>query len=100
MRQENTTPAPFNAPAIKKLLLDIRVSDETGELLGVPPAQLEEWLRQLAVHLEDACAAHLEDACAALLPQEVDSSRPCGLLSPVEIHFLLDGYGSSLAEYA
>jgi len=89
MMQDNTTPAPFNAPAVKKLLLDIRVSDETGELLGVPPAQLEEWLRQLAVHLEEAPPA-----------QDADFPRPCGRLSPVEIHFLLDGYGSSIPEYA
>ena len=93
MMRKTMPSVAFNASAVKKLLLGIRVSDETGELLGVPPAQLEKWVRQLAVQLEDGSSVTPTRRGVPM--------RPCGgRLSAEEIHVLLDGYAGSVPEYA
>lgn len=83
----------FNPAIVKRLLLGIRISDESGELLGVPTGLLEQWLRQLAVQLEGSfhTASTQGDAYAAF----------CGKrLSAEEIRFLLCDCDETVPEHA
>lgn len=83
--------AEFNPVVVKKLLLSLRVSPETGERLGVPAARLELWLRELAIRLEDGC----RPVVRAIPPAQEPAQTPeeGRLLSPDEIDFLLEGLG-------
>jgi hypothetical protein len=88
--------ADINPALLKELLLELSVSPETGTRLGVPEAQLEKWLRELAAHLSDwPCLAG-----ASKHPEEAgwSSSYENGrLLSAGEISFLLHGLDTAHA---
>ena len=85
--------APFNVSVVKKFLLNIRISNETGEHLGVSPTQLERWVHELASQLDTVFPA------AAMRGNT--STKSCDIqLRSEEIHFLLDGYTPAKSKYA
>lgn len=75
-----------NLPVVKRLLLSMKISQETADLLGVAPDQLEAWLHSLAGLLDTLPAVQSQKLSAA------SSGYP--LLSAEEMHFLLDGYAA------
>lgn len=89
MRMEQETSADFKTGAVKEVLRGITISEATGERLGVDPARLECWMRQLAERLDDMPLA---------VPRETEpfgGVPPGGRLSAGELRFLLDGYGQA-----
>lgn len=82
----------FDPSIVKQLLLELKVSDESAELLGVSPGLLEEWVRRLAVQLEDASSMEPERGDAG--PTLCDKR-----LSAEERTFLLHDYGAIVPEH-
>lgn len=72
---------PATMSVIKKLLLEIKISDATGEYFGVPAAQLEQWIHEFALHLEENVS----------MQDNVSEQHYDAKLSTEEIHFLLTG---------
>ncbi|CAK7010840.1 MAG: hypothetical protein DELT_02077 [Desulfovibrio sp.] len=75
----------FNPGLVSELLLEISVAPETGARLGVPAAQLEVWLCELAGRLNDGAYA----ACPVPSRKYADCGRR--VLSLEEVCFLLEG---------
>lgn len=73
-----------NLPVVKRLLLSMKISQETADRLGVAPDQLEAWLHSLAGLLDTLPAVQTQKASVA------SPGHPP--LSAEEMHFLLDGY--------
>lgn len=72
-----------NLPIVKRLLLSMKIPQETADRLGVSPDQLEFWLHSLAGQLD------------ALSAGSVPASPPrYAKLSSEEVNFLLHGYES------
>ncbi len=72
----------FDVSIIKEFLLNIKISDEVGEELGVSPGQLEEWMHELAFRLEEILSVSPRCRSASVMPCEMK-------LSAEELHFLL-----------
>lgn len=85
-------PKPDIKPALlRELLLGLSVSPEIGARLGVPVEQLEQWLRDLAGHVNGrSCPMRVTK-----YPKRAGRARqrPNGrVLSAGEISFLLNGF--------
>ncbi len=78
-----------NLPIVKRLLLSMKISQETADRLGVSPAQLESWLHSLA--------GQLDTLPSAPVPQTPAAPSCYAVLSAEEMRFLLNGYEPSRA---
>ena len=77
-----------NLPIVRRLLLSMKISQETADRLGVSPDQLEDWLHSLA--------GQLDRLPAAPAPQSRPAAPACyAELSAEEMRFLLHGYESA-----
>ena len=77
-----------NLPIVKRLLLSMKIPQETADRLGVSPDQLESWLHSLA--------GQLDTLSAGPAPRSVPASPSCyAELSSEEMNFLLHGYESA-----
>lgn len=79
--------AAFNVAVVRDFLLGLTVPPEAGARFGVPPAQLQQWIQELAANLGEECSSEFDHKQSAY----TGPMKQHGKLSDGELHFLLDG---------
>lgn len=79
--------AAFNVAVVRDFLLGLTVPPEAETRFGVPSAQLQRWIQELAANLGEERFPGLDHR----KPAYTDPVKRHGKLSDGELHFLLDG---------